>query len=231
MFVVWLAGALVGCGEVPAPKREPVPQVASPAPPPPPQGVPDWQILAPSPLDLEDEVRKSGVADTLADLVPAELPPTPPLDERDRVAFRTGVVFAYTLLSGRSAKKPELLRNVRSLREGMAAIGTGAGLLSTMDRAIEQLQNDTASREDFLKELDDQVSSSVPEEGWAPNDTTGPLLQGRESPALTAASTSRSRMARQMQTYMPLRPLPMQMRLTRNQHRGRTPLGQAVLKP
>jgi hypothetical protein len=59
----------------------------------------------------------------------------------------------------------------------MAAIGTGQGLLNTIDRAIEQIENDTASREDFLQELDAQVSSSVPEEGWGPEDTTGPLLQ------------------------------------------------------
>jgi hypothetical protein len=59
----------------------------------------------------------------------------------------------------------------------MEAIGSGAGLLATMDQAIEQLQNDTASRDDFLAELDAQVSSSVPSEGWGPTDTTGPLLQ------------------------------------------------------
>ena len=93
------------------------------------------------------------------------------------MAFRTGVVFAYTLLGGRGAEKPALVANVKSLRDGMAAIGTGQGTLNTMDKAIVQLENDTASREDFLKELDAHVSASVPEEGWGPNDTTGPLLQ------------------------------------------------------
>lgn len=165
---------LLACGG-PPPAPEPQPQpVVEPAPAP---ATPAWKILAPSPLDLEAEVRGAGVADDLADLVPAAPPPAPPAAEKDRVAFHTGVVFSYTVLGGRKASKEALIANIEGLRSGLAAMGTGAGLLGTIDKAIEHVKNDTASREDFLREIDDQVSTMAPEEGWAPGDTTGPLLQ------------------------------------------------------
>jgi hypothetical protein len=174
----WMMLVLAGCGTPPTPEPTPAPVPAPAAPEPPPAPpTPAWKVLAPSPLALEAEVRAAGVADDLGSLVPPKRPDMPPAGQQDRVAFRTGVVFAYTLLGGRDAKKPELVADVSSIRDGMAAIGTGQGLLATMDQAIEQLKNDTASREDFLTELDAQVTSSVPSEGWGPTDSTGPMLQ------------------------------------------------------
>jgi hypothetical protein len=122
-------------------------------------------------------VKDAGITQALADLVPKELPAMPPAEQKDRVAFRTGVVFAYTLLGGRTSPKPQFLAELHTLRDGMAGIGTGQGLLNRMDKAIEQVENDTASRDDFLAELDGMITSAVPEEGWGPDDHTGPLLQ------------------------------------------------------
>lgn len=136
-----------------------------------------WKVLAPSPLELEKQVVEAGLGSTLAGLVPAEYPPMPATDKPDAVAFRTGVVFSYVLLSGRKSDKATFLSGVRSLRDGMAALGTGKAWLSEMDEAISYVENDAASRQDLLNELDGLVESSVPEEGWGPEDTTGPLVQ------------------------------------------------------
>jgi hypothetical protein len=170
----WIVLALMACSpSAPPPAEAPPPAPVAEAPP----GDQDWKVLQASPLSLEAQVRAAGVADTLGDLVPTALPAMPPPDDKDRVAFRTGVVFAYTVLGGAAVEKTALVANVRSMREGMATLGTGAGLLATMDQAIVQLENDTASRQDFLEQLDDEVSSAPAEEGWGPGDTTGPMVQ------------------------------------------------------
>jgi hypothetical protein len=157
-----------------------VPEVATQAPvvEPTPMAEHDaWKVLSPSPLDLEKEVQDAGLGDALSALVPAGMPAQPPDEEKDRVAFRTGIVFSFVVLSGRKSEKAAFLEGVRSVRSGMATIGTGGGLLAEMDEAIVQVENDTASREDFLTELNAMVETSVPEDGWGPTDTTGPMLQ------------------------------------------------------
>jgi hypothetical protein len=173
--VLFLVGACWSTASQPEPAEPPAPAApvaATPAP-----EVQAWEVLSPSPLQIEHSVRDAGLGDSLADLVPTTLPAMPAQDDKDAVAFRTGVVFTYVLLSGRTADKPVFLAGLRSLRDGMATIGTGQGWLSEMDDAIVQVENDTASRDDFLDELNAMVESSVPEEGWGPTDKTGPLLQ------------------------------------------------------
>ncbi|MCO4747210.1 MAG: hypothetical protein KC912_20600 [Proteobacteria bacterium] len=134
-----------------------------------------FKVLAPSPLDLAAELKEAGVLDKIE--VPAARTSFDNLEDKDRVAFQTGMLFAHTVLGGETVERDAFIAQVKALREGMAALGTGKGLLATMDTAIEQVENDTASRSEFLEELDAQVGMSVPEEGWGPGDTTGPMLQ------------------------------------------------------
>lgn len=136
-----------------------------------------FEVLAPSPLALEKQAREAGLGSTLAQVTPSELPPMPPTDDKDAVAFRTGVVFTMVLLSGRESSKEAFLAGVRGLRDGMAALGTGQAWLDEMDEAITFIENDAASRQDLLNELDKMIESSVPDQGWGPGDTTGPLVQ------------------------------------------------------
>jgi len=172
--VLWTALTVAGCGSPPpAPKPEPKTDAPTPAAPSP-EAV--SKILAPSPLKLETEVREAGVAEALADLVPST-PAEIDTADKDRVAVRTGVVLAYTVLGGKNTPKADFLVQLRSARNGMAALGAGAGLMSTIDDSITKVENDAASREDFLRELDGIVGYSVPEQGWGPDDRTGPLLQ------------------------------------------------------
>lgn len=132
--------------------------------------------MTPSPLALEKEVRDAGLTGGLAELVPTRTFATD-VEDKDRVALRTGVVLSYTVLAGRVSPKPLFLEQLRSIRVGMTTLGTGKGLLTNIDTFIENIENDTASREDFLQELDAVASSMVVEEGWGKGDRTGPLLQ------------------------------------------------------
>ena len=134
------------------------------------------KVLTPSPLDLEKEVADAGIAGGLADMVPKRAWATD-VDDKDRVALRTGAVLSYTVLAGRTSAKPEFLAHLRSVRAGMHALGTGKGLLASIDGFIVAIENDTASREDFLQELDAVATTMVPEQGFGEGDRTGPLLQ------------------------------------------------------
>ena len=120
-------------------------------------------------------MREAGVADALGDLVPTS-PAEVTTDDKDRIAVRTGVVLAYAVLGGHDTPKEPFVAQLRSARAGMAKLGAGAGLLSTIDDSITHVENDAASRDDFLRELDN-IGYAVPEQGWGPDDRTGPLLQ------------------------------------------------------
>lgn len=164
--------SLLGC-DPPAPEPKPAAETPAPVVPAAPEVS---RILAPSPLKLEAQVREAGVADVLGDLVPTT-PAEVTTDDKDLIAVRTGVVLAYAVLGGRETPKEEFVGQLRSARAGMAGLGAGAGLLSTIDDSIKHVENDAASREDFLRELDEIVGYAVPEQGWGPDDRTGPLLQ------------------------------------------------------
>ncbi len=175
-----LLALLSGCSpDNPAPASGKATEPTTTPPPGPAAPLTDAQVskvLAPSPLGLQREVKEAGVAGSLASLVP-QMPAAPPAADKDRVALRTGVVLAYTILGGPGVHKETFLAQLREVRAGMVALGTGAGLLQTIDNCITQVENDTASRGDFLQALDDVAGYAVPEEGWGPNDKTGPLLQ------------------------------------------------------
>lgn len=172
-FAAWFS---LGCTA-----GDPVAPSEVPAPPPPapvaelPAATVD-KVLAPSPLSLEKEVREAGLGEGLADLVPSR-PFATDIEDKDRVALRTGAVLAYTVLAGRTSPKPDFLSQLRLIRGGLHTLGTGKGLLASLDGFVVHIENDTASRDDFLQELDAVASTMVPEQGWGEGDRTGPLLQ------------------------------------------------------
>ena len=134
------------------------------------------RVLAPSPLELKARLDGAGIASNLAPLVPASRFRTPPASA-DVSAIRAGIRTADALLAGGGEDKATFLARLREIRQGMAEIGAGEGLLSSFDDVITKVENDAASREDFIAELDAVTASMVPEQGWGPADTTGPLVQ------------------------------------------------------
>ena len=178
MHLVFLLSCLLACGETqPATSPTPPEQEAPPDPPAPTLDASQVaRVLAPSPLALEAELRAAGVADSLASLVPPERFSRETTD-KDVIAIRTGVRVADAVLAGRTDDKATFLTRIKSIRDGMAAIGLGAGRLSDLDDFVKKVENDAASREDFVTELDQVSSEAVLGEGWGPTDKTGPLVQ------------------------------------------------------
>ncbi len=173
-LTAWL---LIACGEsAPPPAEAPPPAPAKPAEPSAQTPAQVDQVLAPSPLALEKRVRTSGLTHQLGDLVPTRTFQALEGDQ-DRLAMRTGVALADTLLRGEKDDKAAFVARLRGLHDGMEGLGTGQGLLGMLQDFIEAVENDTAARADFLQELDAVASTMVPEHGWGPGDSTGPLLQ------------------------------------------------------
>lgn len=160
----------------PAPPPPPPPAAAQHPPAPAPTEGVVAKVLAPSPLEMESRLKQAGIVEDLAGLVPASRFSSAP-GSVDVVAIRTGVRTADAVLVGRTEDKAAFLARLREIREGMASIGAGEGLLSSFDDVVRNVENDAASREDFVAELDAVTGSMVPEEGWGPQDTTGPLVQ------------------------------------------------------
>ncbi len=162
----------------------PAPPPAEPAvekPQPPPtaadQGQPtSYRALVPSPLDIEAQVKEAGLTDGLAGLVPERVF-SPTATDLDATAVRTGVVLADAILAGKDAPREMLLERLGVIRSGMQAIGAGAGLLSSIDDLKASIEKEDAGKQEFIQALDDVASMMVPEEGWGPEDRTGPLLQ------------------------------------------------------
>lgn len=133
-------------------------------------------MLAPSPREMEAAVKAAGIADALGPLIPAR---SYKMDVADQnlVAVRTGVLLADAILTPAIVPKAEFVDRLSLIRAGMATIGMGKGLIASMDEMITRVQNDAASREEFLLEVDAVAAQMVPEGGWGPADRTGPLVQ------------------------------------------------------
>lgn len=177
-----LLALLLACSEaeppaVEAPPAAPPPAATTPAAAPPPVDArAEAEALTPSPMQLQAEMQAAGVATALGPLVPATRF-SRPVDDADTIALRTGVQVADAVLAGPTDSKERFLERLAGIRAGLAALGMGEGRLSEFDEFVTEVRNDAASRQDFVAELDRVVAEMVPEEGWGPGDTTGPLLQ------------------------------------------------------
>lgn len=136
-----------------------------------------YRALAPSPLGIQDQVKDAGISPSLAKHVPDRA-----FDmtkgEPDALAMRTGVMLADAILAGPEVPKDRFVARLKDVRTGLKGIGAGdEGVVSPLDDFIKNVENDASSREDFITELDRFSQHMLPEEGWGPDDETGPLLQ------------------------------------------------------
>jgi hypothetical protein len=177
--------ALVACDAgreaAPPPKAEAPTAAKTAGPAAPPAPVDDhakYRALAPSPLGIQQQVADAGISGTLAKHVPATgFDMAQENADQDAIALRTGVLLAYAILEGPDTPKDAFLGRLRSIRTGMARLTAEEGLLSTIDDFVKNVENDSSSRKDFITELDNIASMMVPENGWGPDDKSGPLLQ------------------------------------------------------
>ncbi len=183
-----LAAALVGCGgdsttvaEAP-PKEAPAPDATAPAAPPPTLAVADLQAqaeniaLVPSPAEMQKALEKAGVAGGLSKLVSAREFKMD-VENKDVVAVRTGVVLADALLTVKDAETGVLVARLEKVKAGMVALGAGTDIAATLDELVNAVKNETKSRDELLKDLDDLHGAILPEIKYEAGERVVPLLQ------------------------------------------------------
>ncbi len=142
-------------GETPVPEAAPPPEPAAKLEP--------AQIeeaiedtLAPSPNETRLAVERAGISLTFGTLIPDRNFKFDRVDE-DRVALRTGVLLSDLVLAVKEAEKPWVVDELQKLHDGLSAMGAGEGLLATVLDLKAGIDNDSMSRDDLLKSLDDIV--------------------------------------------------------------------------
>ncbi|MCB9766408.1 MAG: hypothetical protein H6739_41925 [Alphaproteobacteria bacterium] len=160
-----LLAALVACdGEAPPtePADPPAPTVA-----PTPLSADDLKgaqavALVPSPVEMHRALQRAGVAKGLADRVPSRTMAMD-VDDRDRVAVRTGVVMADLMLTAGNAETSAISAHIKTIRAGVATLGARPDTLAALDDLDARVSNDAISRDDLIKELDEMAGSRLPE--------------------------------------------------------------------
>lgn len=164
--------------EAPEAAVEPPPAVKAPPMLPPEElrAAGERDALAPSPDETRTAVEKAGLVTSLGSLVqPRFMEMDHP--DKNRVAVRTGVVLAETILSVKEATDEDLAGSLKQIADGLSALGAGEGLTSTLDEHRTALKNGGITRDELLQSLDDIAGMADPDQGFGPGDTTGPLLQ------------------------------------------------------
>jgi len=116
------------------------------------------ELVAPSPSETRLAVEKAGLGQ-LAPLVPdrdykLDIP------DKDRVALRTGVLLADVVLTVSDAESGLLVARLRDLQTGLGALGAGEQMVATVGEVADQLENDSITRDDLLKTLDEATGGA-----------------------------------------------------------------------
>ena len=134
--------------------------------------------LIPSPLEVENAVRRAGVADSLLARVPDSRGYSITTDTHlDRVAVQTGVLLTDVILSARKADATTLSTRLEHIHIGLKAMGADAELLQTVEEFKNGIAGDVITREALLEEMARITDLMTPEKKWGPSPQTGPLVQ------------------------------------------------------
>ena len=96
---------------------------------------------------------------------------------KDQVAVRTGVILADLLLTVKGAEKEKLGKHLGDIKQGMAELGAGSDIGATIDDLDARIQNDSVSRDDLVKELDELSGAIIPEIEYEAGERSVPLIQ------------------------------------------------------
>lgn len=132
--------------------------------------------LVPSPAEMQKALEKTGIQTGLSTLVP-ERNLKMDIENKDVVAVRTGVVLADALLTVKDAPKDKLTGRLDQVKAGMASLGGGADFGVTIDDINARITNDSVSRDDLVKELDEMHGAIIPEIKYEAGERCVPLIQ------------------------------------------------------
>ena len=116
------------------------------------------ELVAPSPSETRLAVEKAGLGQ-LGELVPdrgykLDIP------DKDRVALRTGVLLADVVLTVSDAETGQLVARLRDLQTGLGVLGATEKMVATVGQVADQLENDSITRDDLLKTLDEAMGGA-----------------------------------------------------------------------
>ncbi len=174
-------------GDTPAPAAKPADKpvqapVTTAAAPPPTLAMSDLAAeaqnvtLAPSPAEMQKAMEKAGISGGLSKLV-QDRDLKLDVSNKDVVAVRTGVVLADCLLTVKEATKEKLVARLALVKTGMNTLGAGKDLPATIDDLTARINNDSISRDDLVKELDEMHGAIIPEIQFEAGDRSVPLIQ------------------------------------------------------
>jgi hypothetical protein len=132
--------------------------------------------LVPSPAEMQKALEKAGVAGGLSALV-QERAFKMDAENKDVVAVRTGVLLADAVLTVKDAPKEKLIERLDKVKLGLAALGAGNDLGAIIDELKNKIANDSVSRDELLKELDELHGATIPEIKYEAGERVVPLLQ------------------------------------------------------
>lgn len=123
----------------------------------------DRSMVAPTAEETRLAVEKAGLG-SLGKRVP-ERNYRLDVPDKDRVALRTGVLLADTVLSVRDADPKKLAAMLRDVQTGMRTLEADPQVVDTLGELAGQLDNDSITRDDLLKTLDEATSDVRDEMG------------------------------------------------------------------
>ena len=96
---------------------------------------------------------------------------------REQATIRVGVQLCDLIVSIDHVSKEDILNRFSNIIEGMAVMKVGQGLMDMVKDMHTQYANDAMTKQEIVEGLDNIAAMSVPEDGFAKDDPTGPLLQ------------------------------------------------------
>jgi hypothetical protein len=132
--------------------------------------------LVPSPAEMQRALERNGIGEGLSKMV-SERALKMDIENKDVIAVRTGVALADALLTVKDAPPETLKARLETVKAGMAALGGGTDIGATIDDINARVVNNSVSRDDLVKELDEMHGAIIPEIKFEAGERAVPLLQ------------------------------------------------------
>lgn len=132
--------------------------------------------LVPSPAEMQRALEKNGIATGLSGMVTEKVLKMD-VENKDVIAVRTGVALADALLTVKDAPPEKLTGRLNTVKAGMVALGGGSDIAATIDDINARVVNNSVSRDDLVKELDEMHGAIIPEIKFEAGERVVPLIQ------------------------------------------------------
>lgn len=132
--------------------------------------------LTPSPTEMQVALHKHGIDTTLASLI-KDRSIDVAVPSKDQAAVRTGVVIADLVLTVKEADKAKVLERLKSIREGLDALGAGQDASVTLEEIANQVEADAITRDKLVMRMDEISGAMIPEIEYEAGPQVVPLIQ------------------------------------------------------